>query len=308
MPERTSTVQEVRAVLAKWTANDWRRAFALADGLDGSIRQLCHVPRHEPLESNTGALAMPVLTHLGQLELDDLVLALAPLALELEARLDGADSDVALKALREQEDVGPGLANLAGLRLALHPSIAQLPAEDTRDLPEVVAALEELQPKVVAAAQQLLADAEAGRPTREADLAPVRGWNDDLARAAGLARTAVAATSLASLQALLAERAQAASAAESTEALVRVLCEIADATVTEGARVVLADVLAEAAAAAADPEAVTSQSAFRALHRLLSQQSWEVSDADVEVVEEAFGRKVARVAVAEVAISGRGPR
>src|SRR5690348_8722104 len=112
MTGSSAGVQEVRACLAKWTANDWRHAFALADELDGSIRRVCDVPDHKPLANNAGALAMPVLKRLGQLDLPDLVEALAPLALRLEERLSGTDGDVA--ALRTQDDVGRGLAALAG--------------------------------------------------------------------------------------------------------------------------------------------------------------------------------------------------
>ena len=49
-----------------------------------------------------------------------------------------------------------------------------------------------------------------------------------------------------------------------------------------------------------DPE---RYEALLALHRLLSQPSWDVSDADVDLVENAFGKKVARVAIAEVVLA-----
>ncbi|MCW2601548.1 MAG: hypothetical protein JWM02_3377 [Frankiales bacterium] len=307
MSEHSASAQEVRAVLAKWTANDWRRAFALAEGLERSIRHSCEVPSHEPLANNAGALAMPVLRRLGQLTRDELVHALAPLAIELESRLSKLGQDVpeALDSLQAQDDVGSGLAKLAACRLGLDAALAESDATETQgDLTQAVTALEEQQSRLVAIARQLLADAEHGRPVREVDLGHVHRWNQALSRAASLAGSPVA-SSLGSLRALLVEREQAGSDAESTAALSRLLREIADAPVPEGARDVVATVLEEAGAAAADPAVLTRErnEAFRALHRLLSQASWQASDADVEVVEKAFGRKVARVAGAEVTLA-----
>lgn len=241
----SDSAQEVRAVLAKWTANDWRHAFALAPGLDGALRAACEVPAHEPLASSTGALAMPVLTRLGQLGLDPLVGALTPLSTRLEARLRdalagaGGDLPAALDALEAQAGVGPGLARLAALRLVRHS-----------------------EPPALAAARRILEEVEAGLPAREDDLRALRDWNDGFDGSAAL-------------QAL------------------------ADAPVSDGARPVLAAALGEATA---DPVTLSPErrQALLALHRLLGQQPWDVDDGDVEAVERAFGRQVARVAVAEV--------
>src|SRR5438270_10788083 len=106
----TNDVLEVRHVLARWRANDWRRAFALADGLDRSLRAACDAPDHEPITDNTGALAMPLLRRLGELDLDQLVQALRPLLEQLA---------------RPQEDLPPGLAELAPLDLAPPPAVRE---------------------------------------------------------------------------------------------------------------------------------------------------------------------------------------
>jgi hypothetical protein len=286
-------VQEVRACLAKWTANDWRHAFALAPELDASIRRVCEVPAHKPLANNAGALAMPVLKRLGQLELPELVEALAPLALALEDRLSSIDGAAAVDVLRGQDDIGTGLAALAGCRLGLHPSLAdRAPSAD--DLATLVAALADQQPVVVAITRDLLADAEAGRAVRHAELNVVREWNERLARAATLAGAAADAT-LDELRAVVTEQQSAESRAESSAAL----RELAGAPVSDGARTVLGPVLDEAGESSADP---ARRDALLALHRLLSHSPWDVADDDVDLVERAFGRKVARVAVAETAL------
>ena len=289
----TAGVQEVRACLAKWTANDWRHAFGLAEDLDASIRRICEVPDHQPLANNAGALAMPVLKRLGQLDLPELVEALSPLALRLEERLSSTDGDVS--ALRGQDDIGAGLATLAGCRLGLHPALAgRAPSSD--DLATLVAGLGEQHQVVVAITRDLLADAEAGRPVRHAELRVVREWNERLAHAANLAGASSDAA-LDELRSILAERQRAASRTESAEAL----RELASAPVSEGAQGVLGPFLAEAATDRPDDLDPGRYEALLALRRLLSQPSWDVSDADVELVEGAFGRKVARVAVAELA-------
>ena len=293
----TAGVQEVRACLAKWTANDWRHAFALAEELDASIRQICEVPGHQPLANNAGALAMPVLKRLGQLDLPDLVEALAPLALRLEERLGSTDGDVA--SLRGQDDIGAGLATLAGCRLGLHPALAdRAPSSD--DLATLVAALEEQHQVVVGITRDLLADAEAGRSVRHAELSVVREWNERLAHAVSLGGASEDAA-LDELRAILAERQRAASRTQSEAAL----RELAAAPVSDGARGVLGALMAEAATDQPDALEPGRYEALLALHRLLSQPSWDVSDADVEVVEQCFGRKVARVAVAEVAFAAQ---
>lgn len=322
MSQDSAKAQEVRAVLAKWTANDWRRGFAFAEALEGTLRLTCGVPAHEPLLNGAGALAMPVRTRLGQLELEDLLQALAPLAIRLEARLAqaGKDENVALSVLKGQEDVGPGLARLAACRLGLQPSIAgrkgrvaargrartKQQVVEERDLGEVLDELQADQSLVVESARRLLGHVESGRPIGEDDLAQVQRWNDDLGLAAAIAGSP--AVSLVSLRSRLAERVEAASAAEREAVLLRTLRNVAEAVVTEGARVVLEPVLEEAAAA--DPAALDAGrcEAFAALHRLLSLPAWEVDDAEVDIVEAAFGRKVARVAVAEVALGGPPPR
>ena len=136
----TDDVLAARHVLARWRANDWRRAFALAEGLDGSLRATCAVADHEPLSDNTGALAMPLLRRLGELDLDDLVQALRPLLEEL---------------VRDPADLTPGLAELRDCQLVL----------------------DEAQGRAVAAAEQVLADVRA---RRRADLAGLQAWNDSL--------------------------------------------------------------------------------------------------------------------------------
>lgn len=146
-----SDVVQVRHVLARWRANDWRRAFALAGGLERSVRAACDVPDHEPLTDNTGALAMPLLRRLGELGLEQLVDALRPLLDELG---------------RPQQDLPPGLTELAACDL--------VPATDPA---QVVAALDRAQARAVAAAERALADVRAGRA---ADLEDLQTWNDRL--------------------------------------------------------------------------------------------------------------------------------
>src|SRR4051794_41265353 len=131
----TDDVLEVRHVLARWRANDWRRAFALADGLDRSLRAACDVPDHEPITDNTGALAMPLLRRLGELDLEQLVQALRPLLEQLA---------------RPQQDLPPGLAELTELDLV-----------PPADVTQVVAALDEARARAVAAAERVLADVQA---------------------------------------------------------------------------------------------------------------------------------------------------
>lgn len=147
----TDDVLQVRHILARWRANDWRRAFALTDDLDGSLRDACGVPDHEPLTDNTGALAMPLLRRLGDFDLDELVQALRPLLEQLA---------------RPQQDLPPGLAELARCDV--------LPAADVT---RVVAALDEAQARAVSAAERALADVRAGRP---ADLSDLQSWNERL--------------------------------------------------------------------------------------------------------------------------------
>ena len=309
MPDVPASAQEVRAVLAKWTAHDWRRAFGLVPELEGSIRRTCEIPPHKPLTNNTGALALPVLKRLGELDRQELVQALAPLAQWLEIRLTQAagETSAAVDALRGQADVGPGLASLAGCRLGMGQSVPDpAPAATPRELTGAVAAIEQQQPALIAGIRRILDDAEAGRPARLTDLALVRDWNEALARGASLAGSASRTISLESLRATATGQAQEASAAETAAELAGVLRAVTEASLTGGARAVLAEVLHEAAhttPTAVEPE---RREVFLAVHRLLSQNSWEVDDADVTLVEQAFGRQVARVAVAERAI-GAGP-
>ena len=152
----TDDVLHVRHVLARWRANDWRQAFALADELDGSLRTACGVPGHEPLTDNSGALAMPMLRQLGEFDLDQLVQALRPLLEEL-ARPQPA---------RSQRDLPPRLAELGDCAL--------LP---TADVTQVVSALDEAQARAVLAAERALGDVQA---CRSADLTDLQSWNERL--------------------------------------------------------------------------------------------------------------------------------
>src|SRR3954452_20712910 len=99
----TNDVLQVRHVLARWRANDWRQAFALADGLEAALRSACDVPAHAPITDNTGALAMPLLRRLGELDRAELVQTLRPLLEQLA---------------RPQQDLPPALAELAACDLA----------------------------------------------------------------------------------------------------------------------------------------------------------------------------------------------
>ena len=171
----TDDVVRVRHVLARWRANDWRHAFALADGLDVSLRAACEVPAHKPLTDNTGALAMPLLRQLGEFDFEQLVTALRPLLEQLT---------------RSQHDLPPGLAALADCDL--------LP---TADATQVVAALDEAQARAVFAAERVLADVRAGRAAALTDL---QAWNERLAQIDDV--TALRSASLADeARALLAE-------------------------------------------------------------------------------------------------------
>ncbi|MBC7677670.1 MAG: hypothetical protein H7233_01570 [Pseudorhodobacter sp.] len=145
----TDDVLHVRHVLARWRANDWRHAFTLADGLDGSLRDACDVPSHEPLTDNSGALAAPMLRRLGEFDLEQLVPALRPLLEQLA---------------RPQTDLPPGLAELGDCAL--------LPIADVI---QVVSALDEAQARAVVAAERALVDVQA---SRSADLTDLQAWNE----------------------------------------------------------------------------------------------------------------------------------
>ena len=147
----TDDVLHVRHVLARWRANDWRHAFTLADGLDGSLRDACDVPSHEPLTDNSGALAAPMLRRLGEFDLDQLVQALKPLLEQLA---------------RPQRDLPPRLAELGDCDL--------LP---TVNVTQVVSALDEAQARAVFAAERALGDVQA---SRSADLTDLQSWNERL--------------------------------------------------------------------------------------------------------------------------------
>ena len=147
----TDDVLHVRHVLARWRANDWRHAFTLADGLDGSLRDACDVPSHEPLTDNSGALAAPMLRRLGEFDLDQLVQALKPLLEQLA---------------RPQRDLPPRLAELGDCDL--------LP---TVNVTQVVSALDEAQARAVFAAERALGDVQA---CRSADLTDLQSWNERL--------------------------------------------------------------------------------------------------------------------------------
>ena len=171
----TDDVLRVRHVLARWRANDWRRAFALTDELEGSLRAACKVPVHEPLTDNTGALAMPLLRRLGEFDLEQLVQALRPLLQQLS---------------RPRPDLPPGLVALADCHLL--PSV---------DATQVVAALDAAQARAVRAAEQALADVQAVRPV---DLAALQAWNEGLEQIGDVAALRNASLA-AEAQALLAE-------------------------------------------------------------------------------------------------------
>ena len=163
----TPAVLPVRPVGGRGRAHDWRRAFALAGGLDGSLRAACGVPDHEPITDNAGALAMPLLRRLGEFDLEQLVGALRPLLEQLA---------------RPQQDLPPGLVELTHCDL--------LPAADVT---KVVAALDEAQARAASAAEQVLADVQAGRPV---DLTDLQAWNqrlDQIADVAALRTAALAA-------------------------------------------------------------------------------------------------------------------
>lgn len=144
-------VLHVRHILARWRANDWRRAFGLAEDLDASLRTSCDVPNHEPITDNTGALAKPLLRRLSELDLPSIVEALRPLLEQLA---------------RQPQDLTAGLTELAACDL--------LPVDDVTD---VVAALDEAQARAVAAAERALADVRADRPV---DLTDLLAWNERL--------------------------------------------------------------------------------------------------------------------------------
>jgi hypothetical protein len=168
-------VLRVRHVLARWRAIDWRQAFALADGLVGSLRAACDVPSHKPLTDNTGALAMPLLRKLGEFDIEQLVDALRPLLEQLA---------------RPQVDLPPGLTELAECEL--------LP---TANVTQIVAAVDAAQARAVTAAERVLADVLAGRTV---DLTDLQAWNERLEQIDDLA--ALRAASLADeTRALLAE-------------------------------------------------------------------------------------------------------
>jgi hypothetical protein len=175
MRAMTDDVLRVRHVLARWRANDWRHAFALADGLDASLRAACDVPGHKPLIDNTGALAMPLLRRLAEFDLEQLVQALRPLLEQLA---------------RPQQDLPSGLAALAACDV--------LP---TVDVTQIVAALDAAQARAVTAAERALAAVQAGR---EVDLTELTAWNERLEQIDDL--DALRAASLADeTQTLLAE-------------------------------------------------------------------------------------------------------
>jgi hypothetical protein len=171
----TEDVLQVRHVLARWRANDWRRAFALADGLDGSLRAACHVPGHEPITDNTGALAMSLLRRLGELDLGEIVQALRPLLEELA---------------RPQQGLPPALAELADCGLV-----------PPADVIRMAAALDEAKAHAVAAAKRVLADVQAGR---RVDLTDLRAWNQRLEQLDEVAALRTASLA-AETQALLAD-------------------------------------------------------------------------------------------------------
>lgn len=176
----TDDVLHVRHVLARWRANDWRQAFALADELDGSLRTACGVPGHEPLTDNSGALAMPMLRRLGEFDLDQLVQALRPLLEQL------ARSQLA----RPKRDLPARLAELGDCAL--------LP---TADVTQVVSALDEAQARAALAAERALRDVQA---CRSADLAELQSWNERLEQIDDVAALRTASLA-AEARALLAE-------------------------------------------------------------------------------------------------------
>lgn len=168
-------VLQVRHVLARWRANDWRRAFALAPGLEAALRAACEVPGHEPITDNTGSLAKPLLRKVSELDLEHVVQVLRPLLEELA---------------RGQQDLTPGLAELAACDLV-----------PRADVTEVVAALDEAKARALDAAEQALASLRADEPV---DLTALRAWNarlEHLGDVAGLRTAALAAQT----QALLAD-------------------------------------------------------------------------------------------------------
>lgn len=171
----TDDVLHVRHVLARWRANDWRQAFALADELDGSLRTACGVPGHEPLTDNSGALAMPMLRRLGEFDLDQLVQALRPLLEQLA---------------RPQRDLPARLAELGDCAL--------LP---TADVTQVVSALDEAQARAAFAAERALRDVQA---CRSADLTELQSWNERLEQIDDVAALRTASLA-AEARALLAE-------------------------------------------------------------------------------------------------------
>jgi hypothetical protein len=168
-------VLRVRHILARWRANDWRRGFALAPGLEAALRKACEVPGHEPITDNTGSLAKPLLRKVSELDLEHAVQALRPLLEELA---------------REQPDLTPGLAELAACDL--------VPRADATDL---VRALDEAKARALAAAERALADLRADRPL---DLADLLAWNERLQPVPDVAALRTASLA-AETQALLAD-------------------------------------------------------------------------------------------------------
>ena len=171
----TDDVLHVRHVLARWRANDWRQAFALVDELDGSLRDACDVPSHEPLTDNSGALAAPMLRRLGEFDLEQLVQALRPLLEQLA---------------RPQTDLPPRLAELGDCAL--------LP---TADVTQVVSALDEAQARAAFAAERALRDVQA---CRSAELTELQSWNERLEQIDDVAALRTASLA-AEARALLAE-------------------------------------------------------------------------------------------------------
>lgn len=157
---------------------------------------------------------------------------------------------------------------------------------------------------VVQAATDVLTEARAGQVIRDEHIQVLRGWNEQLRRAATVAGAVADEATNGSLRSVLEAIEATQAAGLRQQQLAERLRALAGASPSAGAEPVLRPVLD--AIAELDPAQLDDDlaEAHEALWRMLNTPAWAVQVDDTAVVATVFGTRVMVVAAAEVLVFG----
>ncbi len=157
---------------------------------------------------------------------------------------------------------------------------------------------------VVQTATEVLSEARAGQVIRDEKIQVLRGWSEQLRRAATVAGVAADEATNGSLRSLLETIEATQAAGRRQQQLAERLRALAEASPSAGAESVLRPVLD--AIAELEPTQLDDDlaEAHEALWRMLNTPAWSVLEEDTAIVAAVFGTRVMIVAASEVLVFG----